>query len=82
VPLPAAVGLLAGATTNTPSLAAAQQALRERLQRPRPRVAQGLVLRGHATACIDVSDGLLADLGHVCAASAVGAELDADRLPA
>ena len=56
-------------------------ALRERLNRPLPRVAQGLVLRGRASACIDVSDGLLADLGHVCAASGVGAEIQVDALP-
>lgn len=56
--------------------------LLERLHRPTPRVAQGLVLRGLATACIDISDGLVADLGHVCDASGVGAELDADTLPA
>ena len=53
----------------------------DRLNRPTPRVAQGLVLRGRATACIDVSDGLLADLGHICSASGVGAEIDADLLP-
>lgn len=52
-----------------------------RLNRPEPRVAAGLALRGVASACIDVSDGLLADLGHVCAASGVGAELDLDALP-
>jgi thiamine-monophosphate kinase len=40
------------------------------------------VLRGRAHACIDVSDGLLADLGHVCDASGVGAEIDVDCLPA
>lgn len=57
-------------------------ALVERLNRPTPRVAQGLALRGRADACIDVSDGLLADLGHVCAASGVGAEIDVDNLPA
>lgn len=55
--------------------------LRGRLDRPTPRVQAGLALRGYASACIDISDGLLADLGHVCAASGVGAELDADALP-
>ena len=54
----------------------------ERLERPRPRIAQGLLLRGRATACIDVSDGLLADLGHICATGRVGAEIDVDSLPA
>ena len=56
--------------------------LRARLDRPTPRVALGRALRGLATACIDVSDGLLADLGHVCSASTVGAQVDVDRLPA
>jgi len=45
------------------------------LNRPQPRVALGLALRGLATAAIDVSDGLLADLGHVLEASAKAAEL-------
>jgi len=58
-----------------------REALLERLNRPPPRIAQGLALRGRASACIDVSDGLFADLGHVCAASGVGAEIDADTLP-
>ncbi|HEX4479825.1 MAG TPA: thiamine-phosphate kinase [Rudaea sp.] len=53
----------------------------QRLNRPTPRVAQGLVLRGRARSCIDVSDGLLADLGHICAASGVGCEVDVDALP-
>lgn len=56
--------------------------LRGRLHRPAPRIAAGLALRGLAHACIDVSDGLLADLGHVLAASAVGAVLELDALPA
>lgn len=55
--------------------------LRQRLHRPEPRLAAGLALRGIASACIDVSDGLLADLGHVCAASGVAAEIDAGALP-
>ena len=56
-------------------------ALRARLDRPTPRVAAGLALAGIAHACIDVSDGLLADLGHICRASRVGAELEVDALP-
>lgn len=52
-----------------------------RLHRPQPRIAAGLALRDVASACIDVSDGLLADLAHVCVASGVGAEIDADALP-
>jgi thiamine-monophosphate kinase len=53
----------------------------ERLNRPTPRVAAGLALRERATACIDVSDGLLADLGHVCVSSQVGADIEAGLLP-
>jgi thiamine-monophosphate kinase len=61
--------------------AGTREMLIERLNRPVPRVAQGLALRGRANACIDVSDGLLADLGHVCTASGVGAEIDIESLP-
>jgi thiamine-monophosphate kinase len=56
-------------------------ALRARLERPTPRVALGEALGGLAHACIDVSDGLLADLAHVCAASGVGAEVEVETLP-
>lgn len=49
--------------------------------RPRPRVAEGCALRGLASAAIDVSDGLLQDLGHLLAASGVGALLDLERVP-
>lgn len=55
--------------------------LRARLDRPTPRVSTGVALAGIAHACIDVSDGLLADLGHVCTASGVAAEVDVDALP-
>jgi thiamine-monophosphate kinase len=55
--------------------------LAARLDRPSARLALGRALRGQATAAIDVSDGLLADLGHLCARSGVGAEIDLPRLP-
>ncbi|ALM51662.1 thiamine-phosphate kinase [Halomonas huangheensis] len=48
---------------------------------PQPRLAAGQLLVGHASAAIDISDGLLADLGHVLDASGVGATLDMERLP-
>lgn len=60
--------------------AAREQAL-SRLHRPEPRLALGLALRGVASACLDVSDGLAQDLGHLLAASGVGAELELDALP-
>jgi thiamine-monophosphate kinase len=53
----------------------------QRWLRPSPRVAEGLALRGVASACIDISDGLLADLGHVCAASLVGARITVEDTP-
>jgi thiamine-monophosphate kinase len=51
---------------------------RQRLERPTPRVALGLALRGVASAAADVSDGLLGDLGHILQASGVGAVVNAD----
>jgi thiamine-monophosphate kinase len=59
----------------------AAAALKERFYRPLPRVAAGLALGPIATAAIDVSDGLLADLGHVCTASGCGAVVDVERVP-
>jgi thiamine-monophosphate kinase len=51
---------------------------RARLEMPTPRVALGLALRGLATAAIDVSDGLLGDLGHILKSSGVGATIEVD----
>lgn len=51
---------------------------RTRLERPEPRVALGQVLRGIASSTIDISDGLVGDLGHLLKASGVGAALNTD----
>jgi thiamine-monophosphate kinase len=55
---------------------------RERMEQPIPRVALGQALRGVASAAIDVSDGLLGDLGHILKASGCGAELAIDNVAA
>lgn len=60
----------------------AREFLVARLDRPTPRIAAGVALRAFASACIDVSDGLVADLGHVAAGSRAGIEIDALQLPA
>ena len=51
------------------------------LNRPRPRVGLGQALRGYASACIDVSDGLVADVGHIAERSGIAAVLEPARLP-
>ncbi|MDQ4095255.1 MAG: thiamine-phosphate kinase [Actinomycetota bacterium] len=75
----AAGGLLllrsSGATTE------AGRRLVERQLRPRARTAEGPLLAQHATAMIDVSDGLAADLAHILDASGVGCRLHPDRIP-
>lgn len=63
-------------------LAAADLAtVRSRLDSPIPRLSEGLALRDLASSCIDISDGLLSDLGHVATASKVGARIMLERLP-
>ena len=57
-----------------------QNALR-RFHAPMPRIETGLALRGVANACIDISDGLVSDLGHILRQSGVGATLDYEKLP-
>ena len=63
----------------------ADEALRQRLDYPEPRIEAGLVLRDYASAAIDISDGLLADLGHLLEADGPGASMGAsiyvDDLP-
>ena len=57
------------------------QQVRQAMELPQPRVSLGQALRGVASSAIDVSDGLLGDLGHVLQRSQVGATLWADALP-
>jgi len=68
-----ALGALRGEWALPPDVLAAA---RQRLERPTPRLALGLALRGIASAAADVSDGLAGDLGHILQASRVGAVLD------
>lgn len=73
-----ALGALRGEWTLAPE-ALAQ--VRPRMDTPTPRVALGLALRGIARAALDISDGLLGDLGHILTQSHVGATVDVDRVP-
>ena len=55
--------------------------VRRAMELPEPRVALGRALRGLATSAIDLSDGLVGDLGHVLARSGVGATVEVDAIP-
>ncbi len=56
-------------------------ALIRRLRRPEPRLVLGLALRGLASAALDVSDGLIADVGHICEVSGCAVAIESARLP-
>ena len=60
---------------------AAHEALIKRHLRPMPRILQGQALRNLASAAIDISDGLVSDLGHILKASECGARVNLDALP-
>jgi thiamine-monophosphate kinase len=65
-----------------PELSSAERDfLADRYHLPRPRLQLGRRLVGTARAMMDISDGLIADLGHICEASGVGAVVEAARLP-
>jgi thiamine-monophosphate kinase len=74
----AGLAVLQGTLDAPPPVA---EPLVQRFLRPEPRISLGLVLRGLASACIDVSDGLAGDLGKLCQASGVAAEVDSTCLP-
>jgi thiamine-monophosphate kinase len=74
----AAAGL---ATLKSGAMAVSSDPLVHRYLFAEPRVALGRALRGRATAAMDISDGLLGDLGKLCATSGAGARLELDRLP-
>ena len=57
------------------------ESIRHSLDFPRPRILAGQALREYASAAIDLSDGLISDLGHICAASKVGANIVLEDLP-
>lgn len=61
--------------------AEAFDAVRRAMELPQPRVVLGLALRGLASSAIDLSDGLVGDLGHVLQRSQVGARVDVDAVP-
>lgn len=58
-----------------------QQYLRDRFYRPQPRLKEAQLLRGIASAALDISDGLVADLAHICDASDLAAIIDVEALP-
>ncbi len=58
-----------------------QSSKAEKYDLPNPRIDLIPIIRKHANSCIDISDGLLGDLGHICDESGVGAEIFSDKIP-
>ncbi|MFT7372235.1 MAG: thiamine-monophosphate kinase [Oleiphilaceae bacterium] len=77
----AALSLLASDLSGGESLTDAELFLLERYYSPSPRIAQGVQIRPLANACIDISDGLLADAAHIAEKSSVALEIDVASLP-
>lgn len=76
----AAVGLMTLQNRISLSASATRQC-RKRLEFPRPRVREAAIIARFASACIDISDGLVQDLTHILEASGAGAKVDIDALP-
>jgi thiamine-monophosphate kinase len=75
-------GLVLAATAGQVPLSRREQArLAPRLHVPTPRIELGIALRGIAHSAIDISDGLLADLGHICERSRLAAVVEMKRIP-
>lgn len=77
----AALGLLAAQGGLAALSAAERDFLEDRYRRPQPRVRTGQALAGVAHACIDISDGLVQDLGHIAKTSGVAIDIDAAAVP-
>lgn len=60
---------------------ASPQPALQQLHQPEPKIHEGLAIRGYASSCIDLSDGIAADLRHILQRSKVGATLDWDKIP-
>lgn len=76
-----AAALAVTALANASLDVADKQLLEDKLMRPQPRVDWAPCLREFATAAIDISDGLSADLNHICVASKLGACLNLEKIP-
>lgn len=74
-------GLVLLARQGSYSIESGLEQLEQRLDRPQPRLAVGSALSNIASAAIDISDGLISDLGHICETSRVGARVFLERIP-